>query len=115
MLNRIFYLVLISDIPGKEFSMNATSHLLNDNGIVSIPGESNLLLCTAAGRKAVFMAQKTQSDDQPSNTIASRIVMSDFRGNRIPSADKLNISSIAMLPCRQLVLLGCKGEIHVCL
>ena len=95
--------------------MNATSHQLNDNGIVSIPGESNLLLCAAAGRKAVFMAQNSQPDDQLNDIVASRIVMSDYRGNRIPSADKLNISSIAMLPCRQLVLLGCKGEIHVCL
>ena len=108
----------IYNIPGKELAMNVTSHQLNIDGLVSIPGESNLLLCAASGRKAVFMPlpQEPQSDDQSNDEAASRIVMSDYKGNRIPSSNKLNISSIALLPCRQLVLLGCdRGEIQVCL
>mmetsp|Transcript_23381 Transcript_23381/g.50622 ORF Transcript_23381/g.50622 Transcript_23381/m.50622 type:complete len:2207 (-) Transcript_23381:153-6773(-) len=107
----------IYNIPGKEFAMNVTSHQFLDDGLVSIPGDNNLLLCAAAGRKAVFMPmpQEPQLDGQPTDMLASRIVKSDFDGNRISSAGKLNISSIALLPCRQLVLLGCEGEIHVCL
>lgn len=98
--------------------MNATFHQFNNDGLVSIPGESNLLLCAASGRKAVFMSlpQEPQQDGQSNDVAASRIVMSDYRGNRIPSSNKFNISSIALLPCRQLVLLGCDGgEIQVCL
>jgi len=108
----------IYNIPGKEFAVNVTSHQFNNDGLVSIPGESNLLLCAASGRKAVFMSmpQEPQQDGQSNDVAASRIVMADYRGNRIPSSNKLNISSIALLPCRQLVLLGCDGgEIQVCL
>lgn len=108
----------IYNIPGKELTMNVTSHQFNNDGLVSIPGESNLLLCAASGRKAVFMSllQEPQEDGQPNDVAASRIVMADYKGNRIPSSNKLNISSIALLPCRQLVLLGCDGgEIQVCL
>ena len=98
--------------------MNITSHQFRDDGLVSIPGDNNnLLLCAAAGRKAVFMPmpQEAKPDGQPMDMLANRIVMSDFEGNRIPSSGKLSISSIVLLPCRQLVLLGCEGEIHVCL
>ena len=109
---------IYTDIPGKEYAMNITCHQFHNDGLVSIPGDNNLLLCAAAGRKAVFMPmpQEPQSQDgQALEVLASRIVMSDFEGDRIPSSGKLNISSIALLPCRQLILLGCEGEIHVCL
>jgi len=106
------------NIPGKEHAMNLTCFVRRNDGLVSLPGDSNLVLCAASGRKAVFMpmSQEPQPDNQhPMGVRAERIVMSDFEGNRIPSSGKLNISSIALLPCRQLVLLGCDGEIHVCL
>jgi len=97
--------------------MNITSHEFHNDGLVSIPGDNNLLICAAAGRKAVFMPmpQELQPDGQPTDVPARRIVMSDFEGNRIPSSGKLSISSVSLLPCRQLVMLGCDGEIHVCL
>lgn len=100
--------------------MNIISHQFHDDGhgLVSIPGDNSLLLCAAAGRKAVFMPMPQEPQpggQQPTDVLASRIVMSDFEGNRIPSSGKFTISSIALLPCRQLVLLGCEGEVHVCL
>jgi hypothetical protein len=102
----------VYDIPGKEFAMNVTSHKFRDDGLVSIPGDSDLLLCAIAGRKAVFMPMPQETSmDVP----AARVVMSGYDGNRIPSSGKLSISSIALLPCRQMILLGCEGEIHVCL
>ena len=102
----------VYDIPGKEFAMNVTSHKFRDEGLVSIPGDSDLLLCAIAGRKAVFMPMPQETSmDVP----AARVVMSGYDGNRIPSSGKLSISSIALLPCRQMILLGCEGEIHICL
>ena len=98
--------------------MNITSHQCIDDDLVSIPGDNKLLFCAAAGRKAVFMPmpQENQADGPPQDVLAIRHVMCDFHGNRVQSSEKLNISSIALLPCRQLVLLGCdQGEIHVCL
>mmetsp|Transcript_1975 Transcript_1975/g.4892 ORF Transcript_1975/g.4892 Transcript_1975/m.4892 type:complete len:758 (+) Transcript_1975:3534-5807(+) len=105
----------IYNIPGKECSINVTSHRFSDeDSIVSIPGDSDLLLCAAAGRKAVFMSMPQESH-HPMDIPASRIVMSDFEGNQITSSGKSNIRSILLLPCRQLVLLGCGGKIQVCL
>ena len=107
------------DIPGKEFTMNVTSHQFRNDGLVSIPG-GDFLVCAASGRKAVFQPMPQITSDYPENgqmmdVKADRIVMSDFEGSRISSSGKFNISSIVLLPCRQLVLLGCDGEIHVCL
>jgi len=102
----------VYNIPGKEFAMNVTSHKFRDDGLVSIPGDSDLLLCAIAGRKAVFMPMPQETSmDVP----ATRVVMSGYDGNRIPSSGKLSISSIALLPCRRMILLGCEGEIHVCI
>jgi len=108
----------IYNIPGKEYAMNVTSHQFRDDGLVSIPGDNGLLLCAAAGRKAVFMSMPQEyqpESQQPMHVLAGRTVMSDFEGNQIPSSGKLDISSIALLPCRQLMLLGCEGGIYVCL
>ena len=97
--------------------MSIASHQFRSGGLVSMPGDGDLLLCAAAGRKATFMAMPTEPglDGQPVDVPASRVILSDHKGNRIPSSEKLGIGSIALLPCRQLVLLGCEGEIHVCL
>jgi len=108
----------IYNIPGgQEYAMNITCQNFRDHDLVSTPGDSDLLLCAAAGRKAVFMdmPEVTQPDGQPTEVPAERIVMSDFQGKQIPSSGKLNIRSISLLPCRQLVLLGCHGGIQVCL
>ena len=94
--------------------MNITSHKFRPDGLVSIPG-GDLLLCAASGRKAVFQPLPLTPEAEPMDVKAQRIVMSDYEGNRLASSAKLNISSIALLPCRQLVLLGCEGVIHVCL
>jgi WD repeat-containing protein 81 len=106
----------IYNIPGKEHSMNVTSHQFREDGLVSIPG-GDLILCAVTGRKAVFMAIPTElkPDGSAWEVKADRVVMSDCEGNPIPSSEKLRVSSVALLPCRQLVLLGCEGEIHVCL
>jgi len=113
----------IYNIPGKEQAMNVVSHKFRNDGLVSIPG-GDLLLCAISGRKAVFQAMPQNSgvvgtmfpENEPVVDVkADRIVMCDYEGNRISSSEKFNISSVALLPCRQLVLLGCDGEIHVCL
>ena len=104
----------IYNIPGKEHSMNIVSHYFREDGLVSVPG-GDLILCAATGRKTVFMPMKQPNhDDSMFEVRADRIVISDCEGNRISSSEKLCISSVALLPCRQLVLLGCEGEIHVC-
>ena len=98
--------------------MNIATHRFEQGGIVSIPGQGNLLLCAASGRKAVFQSMQTDvsSNAEFSRVKANRIVMSDYDGSDIASSDKFKIHSIAMLPLRQLVLLGCdEGKIHVCL
>ncbi len=105
----------IYNIPGKEHSMNISCHHFRDDGLVSVP-DGDLILCAVTGRKTVFMPiTETQRDESPLEVKANRIVMSDCEGNPIPSSEKLEVSSVALLPCRQLVLLGCEGEIHVCL
>ena len=97
--------------------MNITSHYFEEDGIVSIPGQGNLLLCAATGRKAVFQSMLTENSpgQDPTDAKADRIVMCDYDGAHIASSRKFNIHSIALLPLRQLVLLGCEDEIHVCL
>lgn len=98
--------------------MNIATYNFDKNGVVSIPGNGHLLLCAVTGRKAVFQSMPigSQSDDLESPDVkAMRIVMSDYEGNHISSSDKFDIRSIALLPLRQLVLLGCEEEIHVCL
>jgi hypothetical protein len=102
----------VNDIPGKEFAINVTSQKFHDNGLVSIPGDSNLLLWAIAGWNAVFMPM---SQEASADVVATRFVMSSSDGKRIPSLGKLSISSIALLPCRQMIPLGCEGEINVCL
>lgn len=105
----------IYNIPGKEHSMNLACQHFREDGLVSVP-DGDLILCAVTGRKTVFMPMtETQSDEYPLEVKADRIVMSDCEGNPIPSSEKLKVSSVALLPCRQLVLLGCEGEIHVCL
>lgn len=95
--------------------MNITSQYFEDDGIVSIPG-GNLVLCAATGRKAVFQPMSTDcSNCEPDMAKADRIVMTNYEGSRIASAGKFKIHSVALLPLRQLILLGCKDEIHVCL
>ena len=95
--------------------MNITSQYFEDDGLVSIPG-GNLVLCAATGRKAVFQPMSTDcSNCEPDMAKADRIVMTNYEGSRIASAGKFNIHSVALLPLRQLILLGCKDEIHVCL
>ena len=109
---------LLLDIPGKEGTMNIVSHYFEKDGIVSIPGRGNLLLCAATGRKAVFQPMLTENSstgEDPIDVKADRIVMCDFDGAHIASSRKFNIHSIALLPLRQLVLLGCEDEVHVCL
>ncbi len=112
-----------ADIPGKEQAMNVVSHQFRNDGLVSIP-EGDLLLCAISGRKAVFQAMPHNSDivatmfsenESVVDVKAERIVMCDCEGKRISSSEKFNISAVALLPCRQIVLLGCDGEIHVCL
>ena len=102
--------------------MSATSHKLYDgDGLASnLRDNTKLFLCAASGRKAVFMPMHTevQSEEHEQQLLdvpAIRIVMSDLEGIQIPSSEKPSISSIEFLPCRQLVLLGCDGVIHVCL
>ena len=97
--------------------MNISSYHFEENGIVSIPGEGNLLLCAATGRKAVFQSMSTtfQQNKLSIDTKANRIVMSDYKGSHIASAGKLSIHSIVLLPLRQLLLLGCEDKIQVCL
>jgi hypothetical protein len=94
--------------------MNVAAHYFEDDGIVTTLGRGNLLLCAATGRKAVFQSLSTscQTEDPVK---ADRIVMNDYEGSRIASSGKFNIHSIALLPLRQLVLLGCVDEINVCL
>lgn len=107
----------IYNIPGKEHSINVASHHFREDGLVSVP-DGDLILCAVTGRKTVFMPMPTtqlQPDGSPLEVKAERVVMSDCEGNPIPSSEKLKVSSVALLPCRQLVLLGCEGEIHVCL
>lgn len=105
----------IYNIPGKEHSINIACHHFREDGLVSVP-DGDLILCAVTGRKTVFMPiTETRCDEPPLEVKADRIVMSDCGGNPIPSSEKLKVSSIALLPCRQLVLLGCEGEIHVCL
>ena len=105
----------IYNIPGKEHSMNIACHHFREDGLVSVP-EGDLILCAVTGRKTVFMPMaEIQSDGSPVEVKADRMVMSDSESNPIPSSEKLKVSSVALLPCRQLVLLGCEGEIHVCL
>jgi WD40 repeat protein len=105
----------IYNIPGKEHSMNIASHHFREDGLVSIP-DGDLILCAVAGRKTLFLPMPTelQPDGSPWEVKADRIVMSDCEGNPISSSEKLKVSSIALLPCRQLVLLG-SVDIHVCL
>ena len=50
----------IYNIPGKEHSMNVTSHQFREDGLVSIPG-GDLILCAVTGRKTVFMAMPRKS------------------------------------------------------
>ena len=108
----------ICNLPGKENTMNISSHQFQaEDGLVSIPG-GDFLLCCVTGRKAVFQPMSLHpnlSDEDNIDIKAERIVMSNWDGSSISSSSKLNISSLALLPCRQLVLLGCDGEIHVCL
>lgn len=105
----------IYNIPGKEHSMNIACHQFREDGLVSVP-DGDLILCAVTGRKTVFMPiTETQCEESPLEVKADRIVMSDCEGNPIPSSEKLKVSSVALLPCRQLVLLGCEDEIHVCL
>ena len=95
--------------------MNITSHHFREDGLVSIL-DGDLILCAVTGRKTVFMPMtQLQPDGSPLEVRADRIVMSDCEGNPISSSEKLKVSSVALLPCRQLVLLGCEGQIHVCL
>jgi hypothetical protein len=105
----------IYNIPGKEHSMNIACHYFREDGLVSVP-DGDLILCAVTGRKTVFMPMtQSQSNGSPLEVKADRKVMSDCESNPIPSSEKLKVSSVALLPCRQLVLLGCEGEIHVCL
>mmetsp|Transcript_12917 Transcript_12917/g.26030 ORF Transcript_12917/g.26030 Transcript_12917/m.26030 type:complete len:1928 (+) Transcript_12917:157-5940(+) len=105
----------IYNIPGKEHSMNIACHYFREDGLVSVP-DGDLILCAVTGRKTVFMPMtQSQSNGSPLEVKADRTVMSDCESNPIPSSEKLKVSSVALLPCRQLVLLGCEGEIHVCL
>jgi hypothetical protein len=108
----------ICNLPGKENTMNISSHQFQaEDGLVSIPG-GDFLLCCVTGRKAVFQPMSLHpnlSNEDNIDIKAERIVMSNWDGSSISSSSKLNISSVALLPCRQLVLLGCDGEIHVCL
>ena len=95
------------DLPGREDTMNITSQYFEDG---------NLVLCAATGRKAVFQSMSTDcSNCETDIAKADRIVMTNYEGSRIASAGKFNIHSIHLLPFRQLVLLGCEDEIHVCL
>lgn len=105
------------DIPGKEGTINIATHQLQDNGLVTIPNKQvNLILCAASGRKAVFQPMPMFNETaEETIEVAKRIVMSDFEGNYISSSSKYNIHSVLLLPCHQLVLLGCEDIIHVCL
>ncbi|KAL3781906.1 hypothetical protein HJC23_004091 [Cyclotella cryptica] len=106
----------IYNIPGKADTMNVAFHQFQSNGLVSIPGKGQLLLCAASGRKAVFQSMPIpRSEEEFLDVKADRIVMSDYEGSRISRSRKFGIHSIALLPCRQLVLLGCEDGIHVCL
>lgn len=98
--------------------MNVTCYQFQSDGLVSIPGKGKLLLCAVSGRKAVFQSMPIPCDYTEEEFVevkAERVVMSDYEGSRISRSRKFGIHSIALLPCRQLVLLGCEDGIHVCL
>lgn len=97
--------------------MNISSHVFDRDGIVSTQGDGNLVVCAVTGRKAVFQSMSTEfgPNIEPKEVKADRIVMSNYEGSHISSSGKFDIHSIALLPLRQLVLLGCTDEIHVCL
>jgi hypothetical protein len=108
---------LLIDIPGRDGTMNISSLIFDKDGLVSTQGDGNLLICAVTGRKAVFQFMSTEKGPniEPNETKAERIVMSNYEGSHISSSSKFNIHSLALLPLRQLVLLGCTDEIHVCL